>query len=374
MPARRGTVVAFFVFVARAQNDVAASHLRLRTSASCRCAVVSGIFSSETQAACGNLCSAPAWHVTTYLFMLSSPPVLLWFSAHAFRHPPPPPPAYPGKPFNITVYHVNEQSYGAVPMDMNTADLHGDMFFDLRSTALPIECSAPNQGGHSAHDCLNPEVKPPADDPLVVTKLVLTIMAEYGPYGRYNVCFNHTTSMGDKNCTDGEYVCDCGGWGSKTQECGDTVGWENVSSMFSFMSHSCRTGSPNYECWQGATLKKTLTPGSGVWYSTPASGYGKTWKVASVVKRVSKACSDQAINEAVERAGYSSGCWTKCGPHATGATRNTSDPCWITCFEDTVLGPSKPSSNGSPPVCSSADDANSCEHACEQTQPLPVGR
>jgi hypothetical protein len=45
------------------------------------------------------------------------------------RHPPPPPPPYPGEPFNITVYHVNEQSYGAAPLDMNTADLNGDMFF-----------------------------------------------------------------------------------------------------------------------------------------------------------------------------------------------------------------------------------------------------
>ena len=77
----------------------------------------------------------------------------------------------------------------------------------------------------------------------------------------------------------------------------------------------------------------------GIWYSgysgTPEAGYGKTWTVAEVVKRVSKTCSDTAINEAVERAGFSSGCFSKCGPHATGSSRNTSDPCWITCFEDT---------------------------------------
>ena len=115
--------------------------------------------------------------VDTVNGMLSSPARLTsaLASCAGVRHPPPPPPPYPGKPFNITVYHVNEQSYGAVPMDMNTADLNGDMFFDLRSKALPIECSAANRGGHSSHDCLNPEVAPPADDPLVVTKLVLTI-------------------------------------------------------------------------------------------------------------------------------------------------------------------------------------------------------
>ena len=30
-----------------------------------------------------------------------------------------------GHPFNITVYHVNEGSYGAAPLDMNTADING---------------------------------------------------------------------------------------------------------------------------------------------------------------------------------------------------------------------------------------------------------
>ena len=73
-----------------------------------------------------------------------------------------------------------------------------------------------------------------------------------------------------------------------------------------------------------------------LWYSTTSAGYGVTWKVAEVVKRVSKACSDNAINEAVERAGFASGCFQQCGPHSTGPTRNTSDTCWVSCFEETV--------------------------------------
>jgi hypothetical protein len=89
------------------------------------------------------------------------------YAALAQWNPPPPPPPYPGHPFNITVYHVNEGSYGAAPIDMNTADLQGDMFFDLRSKPLAMECSAPHPSGH---DCTNQEVNPPADDPLVVTK------------------------------------------------------------------------------------------------------------------------------------------------------------------------------------------------------------
>ena len=43
---------------------------------------------------------------------------------------------------NITVYHVNPVIYGVAPVNMNTADLLGDMYFDLRSKALPIEVCA----------------------------------------------------------------------------------------------------------------------------------------------------------------------------------------------------------------------------------------
>jgi hypothetical protein len=132
------------------------------------------------------------------------------------------------------------------------------------------------------------------------------------------------------------YVCNCGGWGSSTQNktCPANVGFENVSSHFG--SRGCRQGEAQYECWSANTAKKVCTATSGLWYSTTSAGYGVTWKVAEVVKRVSKACSDSAINEAVERAGFASGCFQKCGAHATGPTRNTSDVCWISCFEETV--------------------------------------
>ena len=32
---------------------------------------------------------------------------------------------------NITVFHVNEHKYGAIPVNMNTADAIGDVIFDL---------------------------------------------------------------------------------------------------------------------------------------------------------------------------------------------------------------------------------------------------
>ena len=34
-------------------------------------------------------------------------------------------------------------SYGPVPINMNTADLNGDMYFDLRGVSEPLECLHP---------------------------------------------------------------------------------------------------------------------------------------------------------------------------------------------------------------------------------------
>ena len=71
---------------------------------------------------------------------------------------------------NLTLYHVNERNYSATPLDMNTADINGDMYFDLRSRGLPLECGPwINESFWSRLDCNNPEV---ADlSSLAVTKL-----------------------------------------------------------------------------------------------------------------------------------------------------------------------------------------------------------
>jgi hypothetical protein len=81
----------------------------------------------------------------------------------------------------------------------------------------------------------------------------------------------------------------------------------------------------------------------GLWYSTTKEGWcdapgansSCTWRVAAAVKRVNKTCSDNNIYNKVE-ASDTDGCFAKCD--GVGPTRNTTDPCWITCFYNTVLG------------------------------------
>ena len=72
---------------------------------------------------------------------------------------------------DLTVYHVNPLHEGVIPVDMDTADLRGDIFFDLRSKTLPVECASDRAIGS---DCANEEV---VDDDLVITKLKWCFLA-----------------------------------------------------------------------------------------------------------------------------------------------------------------------------------------------------
>eukprot|EP00900_Chrysochromulina_parva_P003830 jgi/Chrpa1/13448/Chrysochromulina_OHIO_Genome00019513-RA len=72
---------------------------------------------------------------------------------------------------DLTVYHVNPLHEGVVPVNMDTADLRGDIFFDFESKVLPIECASNPQ----SKDCTNEEV---VDNDLVITKLILSVKGE----------------------------------------------------------------------------------------------------------------------------------------------------------------------------------------------------
>ena len=125
---------------------------------------------------------------------------------------------------NITIYHVNEKNYSAAPVNMNTvrmttypspsanalvpnsrrshsnlnpniqqsslkttqADVNGDLYFDLRSRGLPLECGPlVNTSFWSRLDCDNPEVADPSR--LAITKLVMEVDTRWGDYADCNI-------------------------------------------------------------------------------------------------------------------------------------------------------------------------------------------
>ena len=126
---------------------------------------------------------------------------------------------------NLNVFHVNPSHYPSTPLDMDTGDVLGDMYFDLRSVVQPIECAHPDN--RTARDCDNQEVV--ASD-LVITKLVLDVKMPFGTYGRCNICVNGTDHHGNNSCVNGKYWCMCGGYDPhSSSQCGPEVGMENIT-------------------------------------------------------------------------------------------------------------------------------------------------
>jgi hypothetical protein len=105
---------------------------------------------------------------------------------------------------NLTIFHVNPMNYSTTPLNMNTADIRGDMYFDLRTHALNLECGIwKNQSFWSRLDCDNSEVTAPD---LGITKLVLEVDGRFGSYADCNIGKEYGD---DDDGGAGVYECDC---------------------------------------------------------------------------------------------------------------------------------------------------------------------
>ena len=72
---------------------------------------------------------------------------------------------------DVVMYHVNPQKFGPVPLNMDTADASGDLFFELMQVlTVPLACSDPNIT-RRPFNCDNPEAADPTD---VVNKITIT--------------------------------------------------------------------------------------------------------------------------------------------------------------------------------------------------------
>eukprot|EP00929_Paragymnodinium_shiwhaense_P112458 TRINITY_DN80714_c0_g1_i1.p1 TRINITY_DN80714_c0_g1~~TRINITY_DN80714_c0_g1_i1.p1 ORF type:complete len:384 (+),score=62.56 TRINITY_DN80714_c0_g1_i1:28-1152(+) len=284
---------------------------------------------------------------------------------------------------NVTTYHLNPMSAGALPVNMDTGDAEGDLYFYLGEFLLPLECANISQAGRAHFDCDNPERR---DPDRVVTRVDLEIDARTTGYSACNLC-NGTDPFSGKSCKKGTYTCDC--FDHTPGVCTAwQVGVENVTDAFAPVvttgschkaltkacvdvkfdeekCYDCLTTNkealkaagcqskdefqfcPNWfarcnetadewTCWGENIVRKT----GGFWYSTRKEGqcadgqqWGDncTWRVQSM-KTINNTCMHNKLVETVE--GYDkSGCFPACG-----TPRNTSSECWIGCFFDAVLG------------------------------------
>lgn len=289
----------------------------------------------------------------------------------------------PANAQNITVYHLNPKSAGALPVNMDTGDARGDLYFYLGEFLLPLECANATAHTRAQFDCDNPER---VDKNLVVTKVNLQVDSRLTSYSACNLC-NGKDPFTGRTCTLGTYICDCesrhhGGGGS----CDATkVGAQNITDHFvpveptakctAAMASACGSQSPAdpdkcYSCLKHNFLKllqagcsmhslQQLCPSSescsstgpawhcylqniprktgGFWYSTLAEGQctssskGSCGWAAQSLTTIKEECLKDHLMTSVE-AFDTTGCFHGCG------VRNTTSPCWIGCFFDTILG------------------------------------
>jgi len=230
----------------------------------------------------------------------------------------------------LAVYHSHPLGFPVAPVNQNTADFEGHVFFDIFSTFKQFTCAVVSLPGPG---CGNPEVD---GRDLVVTELILEADSRWDTYGKCNICIDgHDPFEPSVKCRTGEYTCNCDDWpmnGSIHTPCGRGVGRVSTDGMGRGIT-SCQ-GLPHDVCWLIALSGKQL---DGFWYSTLEGGQchdaadtNCTWRMVEAVQRINKTCYDDVIWSAVER--QNPICFRGC------KARSVTSPCWMDCYVRTVLG------------------------------------
>jgi len=281
---------------------------------------------------------------------------------------------------DITVYHVHPANTSSIPVNMDTGDVYGDLFFFLDEFLLPLQCADPSYY-FDKFECQNPEHR---SSNLAATQLRLRVDSRFSSYSGCNLCTG-TDPFSRKPCEKGTYTCDCMNFTTPNACDHDFVGHEMVQKQFvhnvsdecaaalqascgrfrtsrlrcpsclfqhrhaiqgkcdtatamsycpGFAFPLCMSDSKDYDCWHMNIARKT----AGSWYSTFREGLCEdepnqttcSWQVLSH-KTVPERCLRKRVVGTVEASG--SACFEECG------TRNQTSPCWVRCFFSTVLGP-----------------------------------
>jgi hypothetical protein len=251
---------------------------------------------------------------------------------------------------NITVYHVNEAKFGPIPINMNTGDAVGDLFFDmLEVISYPLRCDGPDgpppPSKHGPDFCKNQEAAGPD---LRVNKLTLEVDPNFSAYAACNVGVNNTQPFGLNNsyCKTDTYCCSCvkhgGPHGFEPVPCNKTLGYERVFETMGRYIQGCKANATTVDCYSDNVFKKLSATNPGAWYSSLKTGYcgasavgdnGCTWRVVSVDKVVKRDCHTKVFGETVKATAPA--CFESCG----NQKNNVTSPCWVDCFYKAALGP-----------------------------------
>lgn len=235
---------------------------------------------------------------------------------------------------NVTVYHINQLDFPGAPINMDIADLAGDVFFDILTIASSFACANPSGGGLAQYlVCANQET---SGDDIGVTKLILDMSQTYGPYAQCNVCSHGSSPLNRTHeCEAGTYVCDCHNSQQRGIPCGQNVGREEITGLGRGVGFLCLFSSGASKT-TGCSMASAAQKLGGTWYSTLDVGHPSTWRVLAVAKRVRRSCHANVFFSAVERQNHA--CFANCADSGPPPRRNTSSLCWSGCFIDAALG------------------------------------
>jgi|GEM_PF-4857334 len=247
---------------------------------------------------------------------------------------------------NITVYHVSPLQYGALPINMDSGDATGDMFYDLFEVIVyPLACpnGTATKSPPEFHGCENPEAE--VSEHLMVNKLTLEVDALYSDYAKCNIGRENNTDGHGHPCPHNMYCCFCDNPTDPhgpSIPCQDTVGRMSVYERFN--SSICQANSTAAECYRAHAFEKLTPSNPGYWYSSLNKSYcgsmGRdaehaecTWRVLSVDKIVTSACHVHVFGDVVQANGDPA-CLEGCGAQRY----NQSSACWTDCFYKAALG------------------------------------
>ena len=233
---------------------------------------------------------------------------------------------------SMIMYDVLSEDCRHNVTNKDMGDPAGDAYFNLKDVYLPLacpSCKASSRGCRtpSTFDCNNPE----SNGNLVVRKVSVEVLQ----YGTYNLCNVEDTctykcktfSRHPKPGVGKQAVC-----GGNFQECmsAPTPGW-GMSNAWDYWDYNTAVLMGSAGNTNTKNTNKTITTGNGQWFSLEAKDEGTYWRNATILKTGNAECQRVALQEQVEKNGAE--CFAKC----SGST-NTTDPCWIRCYFDTVLG------------------------------------
>lgn len=216
---------------------------------------------------------------------------------------------------NLTLIHEYQPQFESEDLaEQDTGDLHGDMFFVLRSFLLPIACRNHDPEAHGL--CDNPEQNGTLSN--VVSEHLVEVDSRFGEYG---AC----------DAQQGVYKCQCGTF-FRPVHCNSTVGQADVASRYN--SRTPHFWDPNWKWWRVNLARKV----GGKWYSTFRSGRCSAspekpcyWREVKIVRRIASHCLLARVASAV--VAHNASCFASCAEPS-----NMSSPCYAECFMKTVLG------------------------------------